>query len=173
MDIAALLGNDSLKSLEKRGRLIQALTDRTVAVQDIIALDLKDRETGIVLEAMEAVSGTDPGLAGPEWLAWAEPFISSPSNSLKREASRIAGNLAACFPDKLEGAVKRLLENTGNDKTVVRWGSAYALGRIVQIPRYAGGELFTTVQELARSEENQGVKKQYLAGLKKAEKLRK
>jgi hypothetical protein len=63
----------------------------------------------------------------------AETYISSSSNSLKREASRVVGNIAHLFPDNLDDAIKMLMDNTNSDVTVVRWGSAYALGRVILI----------------------------------------
>lgn len=72
----------------------------------------------------------------------AEKYILSSDNSCKREASRIVGNLANKFPTKLENAITALLQNAGNDGTVIRWASAYALSRIITIPHYAKSPLF-------------------------------
>jgi len=44
------------------------------------------------------------------------------------------------------------------------------LGRIVATPDYANSDLFEKVVKLAEAENENGVKNQYLAGLKKAEK---
>jgi len=45
-------------------------------------------------------------------------------HKVKREASRVVGNIAHLFSDDLETAIHSLMENTKNDGTVIRWGSA-------------------------------------------------
>ncbi len=96
---------------------------------------LDDKKMALVLEAMEAVSNKNPAAANLEWLLFAQDFIMSEANSLNREASRIVGNIAHLFPDDLSVAIDHLLENTKETGTVVRWGSAYALARIVNYRR--------------------------------------
>ncbi|MDR2699925.1 MAG: hypothetical protein LBC12_03835 [Nitrososphaerota archaeon] len=44
------------------------------------------------------------------------------------------------FLGSLEAAIQNLMSNTKNDSTVIRWGSAYALSRIIQIPKYANSD---------------------------------
>lgn len=163
MNIAELLSDKSIKALEKREQIVEAIRSGIITIHEISELDLGDKKIGVILEAMEAVSRTSPELSDASWLTYAEPYISSSSNSLKREASRVVGNIAHLFPDSLDRAINRLLENTNNDGTVVRWGSAYALGRIVLIPQYANSDLFDIVSSLAEEETENGVKKQYLA----------
>jgi hypothetical protein len=63
--------------------------------------------------------------------------------------------------------------NTKNGSTVIRWGSAYALSKIIQIPKYANSELYEILTDLCMQEQENGVKNQLLNGLKKAKKLRK
>ncbi|MDR0839726.1 MAG: hypothetical protein LBN99_08835 [Oscillospiraceae bacterium] len=173
MDIAALLGSKALKPSEKREQIADALRAGAVTVRELGSGGLDEKQAGIVLEAMEAVSRNNPEAADTEWLNYAQAYIAAESNSLKREASRVVGNIAAGFPDDLDGSIEKLLENTKNDGTVVRWGSAYALGRVVLIPKFANSDLFDVLTGLAEREPENGVKNQYLTGLKKARKLRK
>jgi hypothetical protein len=100
-------------------------------------------------------------------------FRISDSNNLKRGSSRIVGNIAHLFPNDLDETIQKLMVNTRNSSTVVRWGSAYALGRIIQIPVYANSGLYEILRDLCASEQENGVKGQLLNGLKKADKLRK
>ncbi|MDR2671524.1 MAG: HEAT repeat domain-containing protein, partial [Oscillospiraceae bacterium] len=104
--------------------------------------------------------------------SFAEEYIEADNNTLKREASRVIGNIAALYADKLDGIVSKLLTNSGNEGTVVRWGSAYALGRIILIPQYAKSGLYGQLTAIAEAEQENGVKNQYLGGLKKAKKIR-
>jgi hypothetical protein len=75
------------------------------------------------------------------------------------------------FPNDLETAIQKLLLNTGSGGTVIRWSSAYALGRIISIPKYATSDLFNVVSGLYEQEKGNGIKNQYLSGLKKAKKI--
>ena len=175
MDIINLLNDKSKKSVTKRAEISETIRIGAVTIQDIKSHSdvLDDKKLALVFEAMESVTAKNPELADLEWLVFVQEFITSESNNLKREASRIVGNIAFLFPDDLEVAIQKLLENTGNDGTVVRWSSAYALGRIIAIPKYAGSELFGVVSDLYECEKDNGIKNQYLSGLKKAQKISK
>jgi len=174
MDIVGLLDNKTLKSLDKRAELIEAIRMEAITIHEIQFLKavLDDKKMAVILEAIEAISLKNPGIADSDWLKFAQEYITSKSNSLKREASRIVGNIAHLFPDDLEVAIQKLLENTNNDGTVIRWSSAYALGRIISIPEYASSDLFDVISGLYELETDNGVKNQYLYGIKKALKTR-
>jgi len=174
MDIISLLNNKASKSLEKRTEIIEAIKIGVITIQEIQSLKdvLDDKKMAVVFEAMEAVTAKNPGMADMDWLTFARDFITSKSNDLKREASRLVGNIAHLFPDELDTAVQKLLENTNNDGTVIRWSSAYALGKIVSIPKYAKSGLFDVVSALSEQEKDNGIKNQYLSGIKKAKKFR-
>ena len=133
---------------------------------------MNDREITKELEVIEAASRDNPTAVTESDFNLAMQFIDSENNAQKREASRVVGNGAAAFPEKLDEVIPKLLKNTKNTGTVVRWSAAYALGRIVALPEYANSDLFDTVTKLAAAETDNGIKNQYLAGLKKAEKQR-
>ncbi len=175
MDIIQRLNNKGTKSVEKRAEIAEAIRKKLITIQEIQALKaiLNDKKMALVLEAMEAVSNKNPEIADEEWLKLAQDFIPSQSNNIKREASRIVGNIAHLFPNDLHVAIQYLFENTKNDSTVVRWGSAYALARIIRIPQYSVSDLYDKIVDLSEKEQENGVKNQLLVGLKKAEKLRK
>ena len=171
MDIQALANDKALKPLDKRARLIAALDQEAVNIGDLLAAPapLNDRACKLQLEAIEESTRTQPERATPDWMAFAQQHLASPSPGIQREAARIAGNLAARFPDALEGAIPLLLAMAQAEGTVLRWAAAYALGRMVALPTYANGTLIEQVRLLAQQEENNGVKQQYLTGIKKAE----
>ena len=173
MDIVALLADKSTKSAQKREQICQALENTVITAREIRTYAFDDSSVCTILEAMEAVSRSKPGIADIEWLNYAGERLSSMSNAVKREASRVVGNIAHLFSDEIGKLADVLIENTKNGGTVVRWGSAYALGRIVGIPEFANGQLFDVLAGLAERETENGVKNQYLNGLKKAKQLRK
>ena len=173
MNIATLLADKSVKATDKREQVAHALKTVNFTIKDIKDCALDDKSTGIVLEAMEAISRVQPEAADIEWLNYVGGYITAESNTLKREASRVVGNISHLFPDKIDGLIQDLIENTKNDGTVIRWGSAYALGQIIRIPKFANSNLFDVLTDLAEQETENGVKNQYLNGLKKAKQLRK
>ena len=169
-----MLNNKDIKPLEKRYEIAEAINMGVITINEIRSFQnvLDDKKMALVLEAMEAVTGKNPGAADLDWLIFLQDFITAESNNLKRESSRIIGNIAYLFPDDLETAIQKLFLNTKHEGTVIRWGSAYALGRIIPIPKYANGDLFNMVTDLYEKENDNGVQNQYFNGLKKARKTR-
>lgn len=160
MDITSLLNNKVIRPTHKREEIAEAIRMKHVTIHDIQslrdALDVK--KMALILEAMEAVTSKNPEIADVDWVRFSVEFILAKSNPLKREASRIIGNIAHLFPNDLEIAVHSLLENTKNDGTVIRWGSAYALARIIQIPQYANSTLYDTLTDLSEREQENSKK---------------
>ena len=106
------------------------------------------------------------------WLRFAESHLLSQDNNIKRETARIVGNIAHLFPNELDTVIPKLIDTTNNPSTVIRWSCAYALGKIITIPKYAKSNLYDQLTKLAEKEPMNGNKNQYLNGLKKANKLR-
>ncbi|MDR1263113.1 MAG: hypothetical protein LBK46_06450 [Oscillospiraceae bacterium] len=173
MNVLEILHDKVKKAVEKRTALAEAIKCNELSIDGLSTLSgLTDKDLVIILEAMEEVSRSEPALSDMAWLAFAEKYVISDNNTLKREASRVIGNIAPLFAEQLGGLVSKLLANSGNEGTVVRWGSGYALGRIILIPQYAKSDLYEKLTSIAESEQENGVKNQYLAGLKKAKKIR-
>jgi len=174
MDIVSLLGSKTMKALEKMGTTADAIRRGLLTIQEIQALKdvLADKKMAWVLEAMEANTRIRPQIADLDWLTFTQEYLSSNANNLKKEASKIVGNIAHLFPDDLKAAIQKLLVNASNGSSVVRWGSAYALGRIIVIPQYANSDLFDVISDLYDQENDCGVKNQYFNGLKKTCKSR-
>ena len=81
--------------------------------------------------------------------------------------------MAADYPDEVDEFIDPLLQNTQNSGTVVRWGSAYALSRIIVLERYKNSVLVDTVREIFEAEQENGVKNQYAKALKRIKRLEK
>ncbi|MCL1857970.1 MAG: hypothetical protein FWF92_01895 [Oscillospiraceae bacterium] len=175
MNIISLLDNKNMKPLEKRVKIVEIIRMNFISIKEIKSLQdtIDDKKMALIFEAMEDVTNKNPEIANLDWLIFVQNFILSKSNNLKREASRIVGNIAYLFPNNLNVAIQNLIENTKNESTVIRWGSAYALARIIQIPKYANNELYAVIEDLCEQETDNGVKNQFTNGLKKAEKIRK
>ena len=81
--------------------------------------------------------------------------------------------MAAQYPDLLDDAIERLMKNTSDEGTVIRWAAAYALSRIIVLDRYAKSDLYDRLVAICDREEDNGVKNQYLKALNKAVRIRK
>ena len=181
MNIIELLRDKSLKGTERRQAVVNMIVAGELTVNEVTrscgprGADLCVAAPFLrpILEAVEEVSNKHLCPLDAAWLQWAEPYISSENNSCRREASRIVGNMAAQYPDLLDDAIERLMKNTSDEGTVIRWAAAYALSRIVVLDRYAKSDLYDRLVAVCDREENNGVKNQYLKALKKAAKIRK
>ena len=147
LDILIMLNDKSIKAIEKREIIVKALEEKNITIKEIegILNEIDEKKSAIIFEAIEAVTNSDAQIADIQWLNLAVENILSASNSIKREASRIVGNISHKFPNDLEKAIEKLLLNSKDAGTVVRWGSAYALSKIIVIPQYANSELFEKI----------------------------
>ena len=175
MNIIELLKDKSFKGTERRQAVVNMIVSGELTVNEVAAIATNNGEKQIatILEAVEEVSNKHLCPLEAAWLQWAEPYISSENNSCRREASRIVGNMAAQYPDLLDEAIERLMKNTSDEGTVIRWAAAYALSRIVILDRYAKSDLYDRLVAVCDREEDNGVKNQYLKALKKAAKIKK
>jgi hypothetical protein len=85
-----------------------------------------DAEKGICIEAVEYITKEDPKFVQP-CLAFVIEQINHRAPKVKWEASRVVANVAKEFPDEVAKAIPKLLTNTKDDGTVVRWSAALAL----------------------------------------------
>lgn len=173
-DFLIVLSDKSLKGVARREVIINLITsgEFPFSVIEQCAEGLDDKKLATILEAMEEISRSDISLPTANWLHLAQKYINSDSNSLKREASRVIGNIAHLFPDDLSDAIAALKVNTSDAGTVVRWAAAYALSRIIVIEQYAKSPLYDYLVDVGEKEVDNGVKSQYVKALKKAQKLR-
>ena len=169
MDVFEILNDKSIRKLEARKLIADSISDGSFSLTDFSgrAEQLNDKQTATFLEAIESVTGQKDSRLGVEYLKFAEKYILSDNNSCKREASRIVGNMAHLYPDELGVAIEALLKNTSVSGTVVRWGSAYALARIIVLERYRNSDLVNTVRDIYEAEQENGVRNQYAKALKR------
>lgn len=174
MDIIEILDDKLLKAIDKRKAIAQGICEGTITISQIEANTkiINPKKLPIVFEAIEAVTNSEPQKADIHWLNYATANILSEHNTIKREASRIVGNIAHCFPHDLDKSVGALLQNTTHESKVVRWGSAYAYAKIIVLPEYANSELFNQLTKICDEELENGVKNQYVKALKRAVKNR-
>ncbi len=77
---------------------------------------------------------------------------------MRWEACRIIGNVAQKFPDKVKEAIPKLLENTKDKGTVVRWSAAFALTEIAKSNKKVQTRLVSEFKKILERETNKRVR---------------
>ena len=169
MNLADILLDKGIKKLEARTMIVKGILDGSYSIDDIeaAAKALKNNKVSTLLEAIEEITNKGLMNLSVDYLKLAKNYIAVDDNSCKREASRIIGNMASIYPDEVHDCISALLHNTKNDGTVVRWGSAYALSRIIVLADYCNTDLYETLITICESESENGVKNQYLKAFRK------
>jgi len=128
-----------------------------------------DKEKGVCLEVLEAVTKDHPDWCAGR-LSAVIKFIGHKAPRVKWESSRVVANLAPMFPQEAAGAIPKLLANTGDKGTVVRWSAAFALGEILKHNENERESLLARVDALLKKEQNNGVRNVYLKAMKAVKK---
>lgn len=123
-------------------------------------------EKGICAEVMEYVSKDKPEIVTP-YINTMIDYLDFDASRVKWEASRVIGNLSKVSPDKVKEAIPKLMFNTKDKSTVVRWSTAFALTEIAKNNSNIRDELVSNFREIIKREDNNGVKNVYLKVLKK------
>lgn len=169
MRLADIFKDKSIKKIDARAMIVDGILrgDYTVEEIESTSHELKENKISTILEAIEEISNKGLIVLSLEYLEFAIKYISSKENSCKREASRIVGNLASQYPQAVWDCIPALLDNTKADGTVIRWGSAYALSRIILLDEYRNTNLYEKLVTICDNEQDNGVRNQYLKAFKK------
>lgn len=172
MRLADIFKDKSVKKTDARAMITDGILHGDFTIEEIEAAsqEMKENKISTILEAIEEISNKGFMELSSDYLEFAKKYVSSKDNSCKREASRIVGNLASQYPQAVRDCIPALLDNAKADGTVVRWGSAYALSRIIQLNAYSNTDLYETLVSVCDNEQENGVKNQYLKALKKIKK---
>lgn len=175
MNLYDVLNDSSIKSKAKKKKIVDAIIGGDLTLDRIEKLigSLNDEQLTIILEAIEEITKKGLKKLEADYIPLAEKYIASGSVKVKEEASKIVGNLAEDYPDKLDSAIKTLIRNINDSSTDVRAGSAYGLSKIVELGKYASSNLYNIVGKIGDEETDKMIKKQYKKALKKADKKRK
>jgi len=122
-------------------------------------------EKGICAEVMEYVSKDKPKLVVP-YLNTVMEYLNFDASRVKWETARVIGNVSSVSPDKVTETIPKLMTNTHDKSTVVRWSAAFALTEIAKNNAEVRDELVSKLKEIVEREDNNGVKNVYLKGLK-------
>lgn len=123
-------------------------------------------EKGVLMESLEYASKEDPGIAENMIDTVIEYLDYKDSPRVKWEGARVIANISQRYPEKVIKAVDKLISNTKDKGTVVRWSAAYALGEIAKYNLKARTSLIPKIERIMKKEQNNGVRNVYLKALR-------
>jgi hypothetical protein len=118
----------------------------------------------------EFATKKDPSIASEKTWLFVTQSLTEKAPRVKWESAKVIGNIAHRFPSKLDTAINHLLVNTENDGTVVRWSAAFALSEILKLNTKMNKTLLPAIEAICKREEQNSIKKIYLAAIKKIQK---
>jgi hypothetical protein len=172
MDLERLLASKEIKGKEKTEILSKWLLAESISEEELIdfAQVQKDSSKATCIEAFEFATKKDPSIVTEKTLRFATKGLTEKAPRIKWESAKVVGNIAHRFPSKLDSALTRLLVNAENDGTVVRWSAAYALSEILKLDTKMNKTLLPAIEAICKREEQNSIKKIYLAAIKKVQK---
>lgn len=172
MTIEQVFQDKTIKAKAKVATIGQWLSANELPVDELLAYAEKQKaaDKATCIEAIEYATKSSPAIADENLLAFVTQSLKDAEPRVKWESARVIGNIAKQFPAQLAPSIKNLLLNTDNPGTVVRWATAYALAEILKLKTAANGKLLPAIEALCEKEADDGVKKKYLDGIKKAKK---
>ena len=159
----------SLKPKERTEQLSKLVSGHIISIEELIlfAGNAKDPVKATCIECLEFATKTNPGIITSDALSFVINCLAEKAPRVKWESARVIGNSIHLFPGKIDAAVKKLLDNTEDQGTVVRWSAAFALSQILKLKTRINDQLIPAVQAITEHEEKNSIKKIYLAALKK------
>lgn len=172
MNIKELFADKSKKGKEKVELLKNAILNGEILIEELIsfASSSKDPVKADCIESLEFVTQNKPKILDQNAFESVVENLSSIAPRVKWESAKVIGNTAKHFPDHLENAIKKLIENTTHEGTVVRWSAAFALSEILNINDGFKNSLLEKLKEISEKEEKNSIKKIYQKAIKIAEK---
>lgn len=128
-----------------------------------------DVEKGTCAEIMKFVSKDKSEIVAP-YIDVLIEYVDYKAPRVKWGIPESIGNLAQKYPEKVEKAIPKLLINTKDKSTVVRWCTAFALTEIAKYNPKLQKELISKFNVMVKTEQNNGVKNVYMKVLKIFEK---
>lgn len=140
--------------------------DKTLFAQLVDCLkNGSDVEKGMCADVMKNVTKYEPEIAIP-YIDEIIEYVNCKVPRVKWGVPESIGNIAQKFPDNVEKAIPKLLINTEDKSTVVRWCAAFAISEIVKNNPKIRKELNSKIEVIVKNESNNGVKNVYLKALK-------
>ncbi|MBS7632214.1 hypothetical protein KEJ15_01135 [Candidatus Bathyarchaeota archaeon] len=159
------------KPKEKVDALAKEVKENRISIEQLI--DYFEvgsvSEKGSCVEAIERIARDKPEIVVSH-IDFIIDHINDQAPKIKWETARVIGNLSQKYPNEVAKAVPKLLLDTKDAGTVVRWSAAFALTEIAKNNLKLQKELVPRFKEIAEKEKNNGVKNLYIKALKILEK---
>jgi predicted metal-dependent TIM-barrel fold hydrolase len=161
----------NLKHKEKVTKITEEINKDNEKFKELMELfrSGNDVTKGTCAEVMKFVSQQTPEVF-PQYLEELIEYINYKAPRVKWGIPEAIGYLARTYPDKVAKAVPKLLENTKNKSTVVRWCAAFGLSNIAEYNVKLQDSLLEKFKQIIEIEKNNGVKNVYLKILNKLKK---
>lgn len=161
------------KPKEKVDALAKEVEDNRISIKQLIDyFEIGSvSEKGSCIEAIERIARDKPEIV-LSYIDFIIDHINDQAPKVKWETARVIGNLSQKYPSEVVKAVPKLLLNTEDTGTVVRWSAAFALTEIAKNNLKLRKELVPRFKEIAEKEKNNGVKNLYVKALKIVEIVR-
>ena len=152
-----------IKPKEKQLKLVGAVLNGNRKGKEFIDFFkvASDVDKGTCADVMKHVSEQKPEILA-QYIDVLIEYINYKTPRVKWGVPESIGNMAKKYPDKVEKAIPKLLLNTKDESTVVRWCAGYALCEIAKYNTKKQKELISTFSEIIKKEKNKGVKNIYL-----------
>ncbi|VVB62241.1 Uncharacterised protein [uncultured archaeon] len=156
-----------IKPKEKQLKLVEVVCNDKINDKEFIEFfqSASDVDKGTCADVMKHVSEQKPEILAP-FIDVLVEYINYKAPRVKWGVPESIGNMAKKFPDKVEKAIPKLLLNTKDESTVVRWCAGYALSEIAKYNTKKQKELISIFSDIVKKEKNTGVKNVYLKALK-------
>ena len=157
----------NIKPKEKQQKLVETVLNGKIKGKDLIEFfkSSSDINKGTCSDVMKHVTEKKPEILVP-FIDDLLEYINYKAPRVKWGVPESIGNMAKKYPDKVEKAIPKLLQNTKDKSTVVRWCAAYALSEIAKYNSKKQKELKSIFLDIVKKEKNNGVKNVYMKTLK-------
>ena len=172
MNIADILNDKTTKPKEKTGTLSKWLLENKISADELTAFaePAKDPAKATCIEAIEFATKQQPTIVNKKTFQFVTQTLTAKAPRVKWESAKVIGNTAHLFTEKLDEAIKNLLDNSDHEGTVVRWSAAFALGEILKLKTKHNKNLLPAFEAIINREEKNSIKKIYLVAIKKTTK---
>lgn len=160
-----------LKPKEKVANLVDAVEQKKVSAKEFVEFfkSASNVEKGNCADAMKHISKNKPEILAP-FIDDLVEYINYDLPRVKWGIPETIGNLSQKYPKEVEKAIPKLLANTRDKSTVIKWCAAYGLAQIAENNAKTRKRLLPIFSKLIKQETNNGVKNVYLKALKILEK---
>ena len=116
-----ILADKTIKAKTKTEMISNLLLSGKIGMQELVTLagDSKDPAKATCIEALEFASRQQPDVVNLKTFQFVVQSLASKAPRVKWESAKVIGNTVRLFPDKLDDAIKNLLDNTESDGTEI------------------------------------------------------